>query len=173
MKGKELVSAYGLGAEAMKIMANLARQVRKQGGKEEDVRLLENETILQKVAKVLASAGILGRPFDILCHNGHDSWITVFLHWYDINSIADLGEAVASWNGLRLLTKDELEYMWQKYPNLLEYEKDLFIVGEKVPGDDEYWTLTKEGFGIAYITNDKDISKNYCFAVTFDSSRVK
>lgn len=165
MSEENLGRAYGLGAEAMKVMANLARQVKAQCGQEEDVRLLANEQVLERVAKVLARAGQLTRKFSVNTTDGSNGWIEIFLVNFVINTINELGEALKSCGMACLATKAELDNLWQSYPGFLQDEDELIIVGSRDDEDGRYWVMSKTGVVAQEITKDKIINNNYCFAL--------
>jgi len=171
MKGENLVSAFGVAAETMTALAKLARQAKKQGGREDDVRLLENDRILQRVALVLARAGNLSRELKINATGGFEGWINVFLLQFNLASITDSDRAVKSWK-CRLLTKAELDALWQGYPNLLQFEDELVIVGENIESigqNSKHWVMTKAGVETRYIPLDEAIGENFRFAAAFVS----
>lgn len=130
MAEKDFVSAFGLGEEALRAMGKLARQITNQGGQEEDVRLIGNERILQRVAKVLARAGQLTRKFSVNGGGGFEGWVEIFLVSFDIKTIDELGGALESWGMSRLANANELLDLCRRYPGFLQDENDLIIVGE-------------------------------------------
>lgn len=166
MSDRELVSAYGLGAEALKTMANLARQVQKQGGEEKDVRLLSSdEAMLERVAQVLARAGRLRRPFSV-CPAGFESRVEIFLNGFEGSPFSKIDFIVESWN-CRLATEDELRAWWLADPGFLRDEDDLIIIGERDGRGNDFWTLTKSGLKTKYLPATSLIQTHHRLAMVF------
>lgn len=165
MKGQDLVSAYGIGAEAMKCMADLARQIKKQGGREEDIRLLNDEKVLRRVARVLAGAGNSTRHFDVLSED--QDWARLFLMGLSINGISQLEESVATF-GCRLATKIEMGDFYQRYSKIFYYDDDLIIVGGKDQKTGQHQIITSKGVADLVITDNLVFTDNYRFAVVFN-----
>lgn len=168
MKGSELVHAYGIGAEVMKVVANLARQIKIQGGQEDDIRILErSEKILARVAKVLARAENLTRTLLVNGGSGFDGWADINLVEFSFKSISQLDSNLKSFVS-RLATKAELEDLQKRNPGLLDDEPDLIIVGEKretISEAESFWMLTKKGVAVGYIKTNEAVGDNYLFAL--------
>lgn len=172
MKEEDLTRALGLSTEALQTMIKLIHQVRKQGGQDVDVRLLSQEKILERVAKVLARAGRLTRSFDVWMRNGPDSHVKIFFIGLNVASISDLTDRSLP-DGCRLATKAELERLLEDYPNILQDEDKLIIVGagtESIGTSPRHWVITKEkGVTLNYLIPDGDpIGDHFLFATTFD-----
>lgn len=179
MNNDDFERAFGISSQALTTLVKLAKQVKHQGGKKEDITLLDNEQVLQRVARVIARAGRLTRPFRINFIGGVDNWIDVQFMKLPINKISEL-ESFVEELGCRLATESELRDLYIKNPEIFfdetDYDIGLCIIGTKVTrphrASEEvvhyHYELTKKGIAEKpFFTNVEDIGKEYTFAVVY------
>ncbi len=171
MSNTDFVSAFGQSAQILNLMSRLAHQLKTQGGEQSDIKLLENDRILERVAQVMIRAGQLRKPFHIWMENGPDSWIQIYLQEINCSNFSELNKSSFWQSGARLATTKELELLWKKYPDILKDEDELTIVGERIESigpNLRHYVMSKSGIRVAYYRPTEAFDANYRFAVTFD-----
>lgn len=162
-------SAFGQSAQALTTLAALTRQVIKQNGMEEDIDLLSEDRILERVAKTLARAGRLRRPFDVWMRNGPDSHIQVFFISLNARIIEMLDDPNCLPNGYRFANQKEMEYLLFDNRDILADEDDLIIVGQKNSRFvDNRFVILKVGGATSMHFPNGNIPQNTLFAVTYE-----
>jgi len=168
---EDLSRAYGVGAQAMLTMSKLTKQIKAKGGEEEDVRLLENnDHVLENVARLLARAGRLLRPFSVNMDKGLED---IFFIGLKIETVAGICLEILpggqdDWKVCRFATLDELRGLYDQYPGALQDEPDVMIIGEKIPfSSSSFAVLTHEGADQMYFNFNHPLQKNWWFAVVF------
>lgn len=162
-----LVTLFGKAAEMLVRLAALVRQIMKQGGQAEDINMLNDDRVLKRVAKVLASAGNLKRPFSVSVEGK-----TIDIHLIGLTTklMIDVEQGLPGKNVWRLAKAEELFNLALEHLGFLDEEDGLLIISERVDddGDSHCRWLLSEKRGHAYkqwFKNNERVPRNCLFAV--------
>ena len=166
-----LEEIFGKSAEYTVRLAALAKQIKKQGGNVEDLEMIFNDKILCRIAKILAAAGRLKRPFTVW-NQEVGKHISISFIDLNVKTVKELYGSNCLPYGCRFVSESELSRLEQDNQGLLAYEDGLVIIGQK----DDCWAnqgervfaIQKVGGFSSILLTDGVLPENCLFAVTFD-----